>query len=51
VDKGEEFYLFAGLSASADGAGASALSWGTLTLDFDTPDLVAASAVRVPAAI
>jgi len=51
VDKGEEFYLFAGLSASADGAGASALSWSTLTLDFDTPDLVAASAVRVPAAI
>ncbi|HUT41895.1 MAG TPA: VPLPA-CTERM sorting domain-containing protein [Gammaproteobacteria bacterium] len=51
LDNGDEFYLMAALSAGADGAGASALSWSTLTMEFDTPELLAASAVPLPAAV
>ena len=50
LDNGDEFYLFAALAAGADGVGASALSWSTLTMEFDTPDLAAAS-VPVPPAV
>lgn len=51
LDNGDEFYLLAGLSAGAVGAGASALSWSTLTMEFDTNELQAASAVPLPAAV
>lgn len=51
LDNGDEFYLMAALSAGADGAGASALSWSTLTMEFNTTDLQAASVVPLPAAV
>ncbi|MGB5539800.1 MAG: VPLPA-CTERM sorting domain-containing protein [Gammaproteobacteria bacterium] len=51
LDNGDEFYLMAALSAGADGIGASALSWSTLTMEFDTTELLAASAVPLPAAV
>ena len=51
LDNGDEFYLMAALSAGADGIGASALSWSTLTMAFDTTELLAASAVPLPAAV
>jgi hypothetical protein len=51
LDNGDEFYLMAALSAGADGAGASALSWSTLTMEFNTTDLQAASLVPLPAAV
>jgi hypothetical protein len=44
VDPGAEFYLMAGLVASATGAGYSADAFGTLDMSFQNPaDLVAAS--------
>ena len=51
LDNGDEFYLMAALSAGADGDGASALSWSTLTMEFNTTDLQAASVVPLPAAV
>lgn len=51
LNNGDEFYLFAGLSAIADGVDASAMSWSTLTVDFNTLQLQAASVVPIPAAI
>lgn len=51
LDNGDEFYLMATLSAGADGVGASALSWSTLTMEFNTTDLQAASVVPLPAAV
>lgn len=56
LDNGDEFYLMAALSAGADGDGASALSWSTLTMEFNPTeefnptDLQAASVVPLPAA-
>jgi hypothetical protein len=50
LDNGDEFYLMAALSAGADGDGASALSWSTLTMEFNTTDLQVASVVPLPAA-
>lgn len=50
LDNGDEFYLMAALSAGADGINASALSWSTLTMEFDTTELQAASVVPLPAA-
>jgi hypothetical protein len=56
LDNGDEFYLMAALSAGADGNGASALSWSTLTMEFNPTeefnptDLQAASVVPLPAA-
>jgi hypothetical protein len=51
LNNGDEFYLMAALSAGADGVGASALSWSTLTMEFNTTDLQAASVVPLPAAL
>lgn len=51
LNNGDEFYLMAALSAGADGVGASALSWSTLTMEFNTTDLRAASLVPLPAAV
>ena len=51
LNNGDEFYLMAALSAGADGDGASALSWSTLTMEFNTTDLQAASVVPLPAAV
>ncbi len=51
LDNGDEFYLMAALSAGADGNGASAISWSTLTMDFNTQELLTASAVPLPAAV
>ncbi len=51
LDNGDEFYLMAALSAGADGVGASALSWSTLTMEFNTTELQAASVVPLPAAV
>ncbi|MCB1751639.1 MAG: hypothetical protein KDI74_07930 [Gammaproteobacteria bacterium] len=48
LNNGDEFYLMAALSAGADGVGASALSWSTLTMAFDTTALQAASTVPLP---
>ena len=50
LNNGDEFYLMAALSAGADGDGATALSWSTLTMEFDTTELQAASVVPLPAA-
>jgi len=51
LNNGDEFYLMAALSAGADGAGASAMSWSTLTMAFDTTELLAASVVPLPATV
>lgn len=46
-DEGDQFYVVAFLGAIAGGAGASAVSLSTLTIDFDT----ASAAVLTPAAV
>ena len=51
LDNSDEFYLMAALSAGADGVDASALSWSTLMMEFNTTDLQAASVVPLPAAV
>lgn len=51
LNNGDEFYLMAALSAGADGKDASALSWSTLTMEFNTTELQAASVVPLPAAV
>ena len=51
LNNGDQFYLMAALSAGADGVGASALSWSTLSMEFNTADLQAASVVPLPAAL
>lgn len=51
LNNGDEFYLMAALGAGADGAGASALSWSTLTMAFNTAELAAATVVPLPASV
>ena len=51
LNNGDEFYVLAALTASADGAGAIADAFSTFEMSFDTTELVAASAVPVPASV
>ena len=50
LDNGDEFYLLAGLTASADGTGAFADAFSTLEMSFNSTNLTPA-AVPLPAGI